>query len=209
MEIPGKYIYLSGDPGAGYGDTFPDTGSSGRRKFSEIQNLLPRQCVFNTDFGLVNHILRTFGLGGVDWLNTVWGARAVVIMGITWRWTGYNTIIMIAGLKGIPMELYESADIDGASFLQRFFRITIPMVKSIILFVSITSTIGTLQLFDESFVLTKGGPDNATITIGHYLYNTGFSYYKFGYAAALSYALVLIIGILSFVQFKATNGGDN
>ena len=165
--------------------------------------------LFNTDFGLVNHILRTFGLGGVDWLNTVWGARAVVIMGITWRWTGYNTIIMIAGLKGIPMELYESADIDGASFLQRFFRITIPMVKSIILFVSITSTIGTLQLFDESFVLTKGGPDNATITIGHYLYNTGFSYYKFGYAAALSYALVLIIGILSFVQFKATNGGDN
>lgn len=151
--------------------------------------------LFNTDFGLVNHILRTFGLGGVDWLNTVWGARAVVIMGITWRWTGYNTIIMIAGLKGIPMELYESADIDGASFLQRFFRITIPMVKSIILFVSITSTIGTLQLFDESFVLTKGGPDNATITIGHYLYNTGFSYYKFGYAAALSYALVLIIGI--------------
>lgn len=135
LEIPGKYIYLSGDPGAGYGDTFPDTGSSGRRKFSEIQNLLPRQCVFtvrysfgcvcddfkllfNTDFGLVNHILRTFGLGGVDWLNTVWGARAVVIMGITWRWTGYNTIIMIAGLKGIPMELYESADIDGASFLQ-------------------------------------------------------------------------------------------
>lgn len=165
--------------------------------------------LFNTDFGLVNHILRTFGLGGVDWLNTVWGARAVVIMGITWRWTGYNTIIMIAGLKGIPMELYESADIDGASFLQRFFRITIPMVKSIILFVSITSTIGTLQLFDESFVLTKGGPDNATITIGHYLYNTGFSYYKFGYAAALSYALVLIIGILSFVQFKATNGGEN
>ena len=165
--------------------------------------------LFNTDFGLVKHILRTFGLGGVDWLNTVWGARAVVIMGITWRWTGYNTIIMIAGLKGIPMELYESADIDGASFLQRFFRITIPMVKSIILFVSITSTIGTLQLFDESFVLTKGGPDNATITIGHYLYNTGFSYYKFGYAAALSYALVLIIGILSFVQFKATNGGDN
>lgn len=100
------------------------------------------------------------------------------------------------------MELYESADIDGASFLQRFFRITIPMVKSIILFVSITSTIGTLQLFDESFVLTKGGPDNATITIGHYLYNTGFSYYKFGYAAALSYALVLIIGILSLCSSK-------
>ena len=165
--------------------------------------------LFNTDFGLVNHMLQVFGFEGVDWLNTVWGARSAIIIGITWRWTGYNTIIMIAGLKNIPTELYESAEIDGASFLQKFIYITIPMVKSIIVFVSITSTIGTLQLFDESFILTGGGPDNATITIGHYLYNQGFSYYKFGYAAAISYALVVIIGILSFVQFKATKGGEN
>lgn len=164
--------------------------------------------LFNTDFGLINHALQVFGFDGVDWLNTVWGARMAIIIGITWRWTGYNTIIMIAGLKNIPTELYESADIDGASFLQKFIYITVPMVKSIILFVSITSTIGTLQLFDESFILTGGGPDNATITIGHYLYNTGFSYYKFGYAAAISYALVIIIGILSFVQFRMTNGGE-
>lgn len=132
-----------------------------------------------------------------------------IIIGITWRWTGYNTIIMIAGLKNIPLELYESADIDGANAFQKFFYITIPMVKSIILFVSITSTIGTLQLFDESFILTGGGPDNATITIGHYLYNTGFSYYKFGYAAAISYALVVIIGILSIIQFRMSKGGED
>jgi len=149
------------------------------------------------------------GVEGVDWLNTVWGARIAIIVAITWRWTGYNTIIMIAGLKNIPTELYESADMDGASFLQKLMYITIPMVKSIMLFVSITSTIGTLQLFDESFILTGGGPDNATITIGHYLYNTGFSYYKFGYAAALSYALVIIIGILSILQFKFTKGGED
>lgn len=165
--------------------------------------------LFNTDFGLVNHMLQALGFEGVDWLNTVWGARSAIIIGITWRWTGYNTIIMIAGLKNIPTELYESAEIDGASFLQKFIYITIPMVKSIIVFVSITSTIGTLQLFDESFILTGGGPDNATITIGHYLYNQGFSYYKFGYAVAISYALVVIIGILSFIQFKATKGGEN
>ena len=108
--------------------------------------------LFNTDFGLVNHALRALGFTGVDWLNTVWGARMAIIIGITWRWTGYNTIIMIAGLKNIPLELYESADIDGANAFQKFFYITIPMVKSIILFVSITSTIGTLQLFDESFI---------------------------------------------------------
>ncbi len=165
--------------------------------------------LFNTDFGLVNHILKLFGWEGVDWLNTVWGARAVIIMGITWRWTGYNTIIMIAGLKSIPNELYESAQLDGANFWQQFFKITIPMVKSIILFVSITSTIGTLQLFDESFILTGGGPDNATITIGHYLYNTGFTYYKFGYAAAISYVLAFIIIIMSLIQFKATSRSEN
>lgn len=165
--------------------------------------------LLNTDYGIINHALRTLGFDGVDWLNTVWGARISVIMGITWRWTGYNTIIMIAGIAGIPTELYEAADIDGASFLHKIWGITIPMVKPIILFVSITSTIGTLQLFDESFILTNGGPDNATITIGHYLYNTGFQFFKFGYAAALSYALVIIIGFLSIIQFKMTKGGEN
>ncbi len=165
--------------------------------------------LLNTDYGIINYVLRGAGFRGVDWLNTVWGARFSIIMGITWRWTGYNTIIMIAGIKGIPTELYESADIDGASFWQKVMGITIPMVKPIMLFVSITSTIGTLQLFDESFILTQGGPDNATITIGHYLYNTGFAFFKFGYAAALSYALLIIIGVLSVIQFKMTKGGEN
>lgn len=165
--------------------------------------------LLNTDYGIINHMLQSIGLQPVDWLNTVWGARLSIIASITWRWTGYNTIIMIAGIKGIPGELYESADIDGANFWQKLTRITIPMVKPIMLFVSITSTIGTLQLFDESYILTGGGPDNATISIGHYLYNNGFMFYKFGYAAALSYALVLIIAVLSFVQFRASKGGEN
>ena len=165
--------------------------------------------LLNTDYGVINHILTSIGIPPVDWLNTVWAARISIIIGITWRWTGYNMIIMIAGIKGIPTELYEAADIDGATFAQKFTKITVPMVKPIMLFVSITSTIGTLQLFDESFILTGGGPDNATISIGHYLYNNGFAFFKFGYAAALSYALVLIIAILSIIQFKVSKGGDN
>ncbi|MEG7530680.1 MAG: sugar ABC transporter permease, partial [Hungatella sp.] len=104
--------------------------------------------LLNTDYGIINHVLRAIGFDGVDWLNTVWGARFSIIMGITWRWTGYNTIIMIAGIKGIPTELYEAADIDGASFIQKIKSITIPMVKPIMLFVSITSTIGPLQWVD-------------------------------------------------------------
>ncbi|MEG2087470.1 MAG: sugar ABC transporter permease [Angelakisella sp.] len=165
--------------------------------------------LFNSDYGMINYLLSLVGIDKVDWLNTTWGARTTVISGITWRWTGYNMIIMIAGLQAIPESLYESADIDGASAMQKFRRITFPMMKAIILFVSITSTIGTLHLFDESLILTNGGPDNATITIGHYLYNTGFRYFKFGYAAAISYALMLIIAVLSFLQFKVTKGGED
>ena len=158
--------------------------------------------LFNTEYGIINYLLGFIGIDPVDWLNTTWGARTAIVTGITWRWTGYNMIIMIAGLQAIPESLYESAEIDGATAWDKFRYITVPMMKSIILFVSITSTIGTLHLFDESLILTNGGPDNATITIGHYLYNTGFRYFKFGYAAAISYVLVIIIAVLSVIQFK-------
>lgn len=160
--------------------------------------------LLNTDYGLINYLLSFFGIEKVNWLKSMWSARFSIILAITWRWTGYNMIIMIAGLKGISESLYEAAEVDGASGLQKFLKITVPSMKPIILFTSITSTIGTLQLFDESFILTAGGPDNATITTGHYLYNNGFVFFKFGYAAAISYVLVLIIAILSFVQFKVS-----
>lgn len=88
--------------------------------------------------------------------------------------------------------------------MDKLLYITIPSIKPIILFTTITSTIGTLQLFDEAYILTQGGPDNATITIGQYLYQNGFEYMKFGYAAAIGYVMVFIIGILSIIQFKAT-----
>lgn len=162
--------------------------------------------LLNTDYGLINYGLEALFGARVDWLKSTWPARFSIIMAITWRWTGYNMIIMIAGLQAISPTLYEAADIDGADGIQKFFRITIPSMKPIILFTSITSTIGTLQLFDESYILTAGGPDNATITTGHYLYNNGFLYFKFGYAAAISYVLVLLIAVLSFIQFKATKG---
>lgn len=163
--------------------------------------------LLNTDFGLINYLLNMVGIENVNWLRSKWPARFSIVMAITWRWVGYNMIIMIAGLQAISEEIYEAADVDGASGLQKFFKITVPSMKHIILFTSITSTIGTLQLFDESFILTSGGPDNATITTGHYLYNNGFVFFKFGYAAAISYVLVLIIAILAFIQFKLSEEG--
>lgn len=164
--------------------------------------------LLNTDFGFINYVLSKVGLPKVDWLNGPITSKLSIIIAMTWRWTGYNMIILLAGLQGISEEIYEACDIDGANAIQRFFKITLPLMKPIILFCAITSTIGTLQLFDESFILTKGGPDNATITVAHYLYNTGFRFMKFGYAAAMSYVLVVIIAILSLIQFKVAGGDE-
>lgn len=164
--------------------------------------------LLNTDYGFVNYLLGLIGIPKVDWLNGPISSKIAIILSITWRWTGYNMVILLAGLQAIPEELYEACDIDGTNSFQKFFMITVPLLKPIILFCTITSTIGTLQLFDESYILTGGGPDNATITVAHYLYNTGFKFVNFGYASAMSYVLVVIIGILSLIQFKLT-GGDN
>ena len=157
--------------------------------------------LLNGDHGLINYVIELFGGKGIDWFYGEWPARFAIIISITWRWLGYNMIILLAGIQSIPNELMEAADIDGATF---WFYITIPMIKQIILFCTITSTIGTLQLFDEPFILTEGGPNNATITMGMYLYNNGFRYLKFGYASAIGYVMTIIIGLLSVFQFKAT-----
>ncbi len=160
--------------------------------------------LLNGDHGLVNYVIELFGGKGVNWFYEEWPARFAIIISITWRWLGYNMIILLAGIQAIPGDLMEAADIDGATFWDKLFHITIPMVKPIILFCTITSTIGTLQLFDEPYILTAGGPNYATITMGQYLYDNGFRYLKFGYASAIGYVMTIIIGLLSVFQFKAT-----
>ena len=158
--------------------------------------------LLNSEYGLVNFLLGLFGIDGINWLGGNVSAKISIMLAITWRWTGYNTVIMLAGLQNIPNEIYEAADIDGANRIQKFYSVTLPNMRPIILFSAITSTIGTLQLFDEPYILTNGGPDGATITVAQYLYNCGFRYIKFGYAAAISYVLVVIIALLSYIQFK-------
>lgn len=177
-----------------------------------ITSLVAYSLVFklllNNEYGLINYLFKLLGMETVNWLNGPISSKVSVMLAITWRWTGYNMVIMLAGLQRIPHEIYEAADIDGASRFQKFMKITLPLMKPIILFSAITSTIGTLQLFDESYILTEGGPDSATITVAHYLYNNGFRYIKFGYAAAISYVLVIIIAVLSYVQFKVGEDED-
>lgn len=158
--------------------------------------------LLNSDYGLINYILISIGLGKVNWLTNAFWAKVSLIIVTTWRWTGYNMVILLAGLQNIPNDLYEAASIDGASSLKKFFHITIPQLKPVLLFCFILSTIGTFQLFDEPYNLTAGGPNNATLTITYYLYNQGFGFFDFGYASAIAYVIVLFIAILSWIQFK-------
>lgn len=126
------------------------------------------------------------------------------MIAMTWRWTGYNTVIILGGLQNIPMELYEAAAIDGASTGKQFWNITIPGIKPVLLFSVILSVTGTLQLFTEPYLLTYGGPVNETLTIVQYLYKVGFKTFNFGAASAGSYVLAIMIGILTFLQLKVT-----
>lgn len=155
--------------------------------------------------GIINRGLLAIGIiqQPLDWLNSPFWAKVTVIIALCWRWTGYNMIFYLAGLQNISDDTLEAADIDGANSFQKFFRIIIPQLKPVIVFTTITSTIGTIQLFDEVVNLTGGGPSNATLTAAQLIYNHSFVYTSnFGYSATLSWALVVIIAVLSYAQFK-------
>ncbi len=160
--------------------------------------------LFATD-GFVNGFLMNLHLISepINWLTSTAFARILIIMAITWRWTGYNMIFYLSGLQSIDDSIYEAAAIDGATGFQKFRYMTVPLLKPIILFTTINSTIGTLQLFDEPMNITQGGPANTTITISQYIYNLLFKYQpNFGYAAAVSFVVVVLIVVLSFIQKK-------
>ena len=141
------------------------------------------------------------GFAAIPWFGDAWAARLVIIIAITWRWTGYNMIFYIAGMQNIDSEIYEAASIDGASNTRQFFSITMPLLKPIILLTSIVSTNGTFQLFDESRNITGGNPGDATISLTHLIYRTSFEQVpSFGYAATLSFSILFMVASLSMIQ---------
>ncbi|UOQ87495.1 sugar ABC transporter permease [Gracilibacillus salinarum] len=158
--------------------------------------------LLNPDYGLINYLLSFIGIDKIGWLNHPVWAKISIVLVMIWRWTGYNMVILLAGMQNISNDLYEAARIDGAGKVRQFFSITIPQLKPVILFTAIVSTIGTLQLFDEPYNLTGGGPVNATTTITMYLYQNAFEYFDFEYASAIAYVVVVLIAVLSFIQFK-------
>lgn len=161
--------------------------------------------------GFVNTVLIKLGIlnTGYNFLGHAGSAKIIIIIALIWRWTGYNMVFYLSALQNIEYSVYEAARIDGASPLQIFSRITVPLLKPTILLTTIMSTNGTLQLFDESVNLTNGGPANATITMSHYIYNMSFKYVpNFGYAAAMSYLILILVAILAFVQMKVGDKRD-
>ena len=171
-----------------------------------------RTMIFKSLFandGLVNRVLSTVGIPTVDWFQNAWAARWVIVIALIWRWTGYNMVFYLAGLQNIDYSIYEAARIDGASPLQQFVHLTIPLLKPTILLTAIMSTSGTLQLFDESVNLTAGGPGKATMTLTHYIYNISFvETPKFNYAAALSVFILVVVAVLSAIQMKVGDKRD-
>ena len=171
-----------------------------------------RTMIFKSLFandGLVNRVLSTVGIPTVDWFQNAWAARWVIVIALVWRWTGYNMVFYLAGLQNIDYSIYEAARIDGASPLQQFVHLTIPLLKPTILLTAIMSTSGTLQLFDESVNLTAGGPGKATMTLTHYIYNISFvETPKFNYAAALSVFILVVVAVLSAIQMKVGDKRD-
>jgi ABC-type sugar transport system permease subunit len=158
--------------------------------------------LFNPNIGLINYILETIGVGTIPWLTEPFWARVTLVIAVTWRWLGYNMIILLAGLQTIPQQLYEAAEIDGASRWQKFRFVTLPQLRPVLLFVIVSSTIGTFQIFAEPYVITGGGPSNATITIVQYIYQQAFIQLNLGYASAISVILVLIVSVLAIIQIQ-------
>ncbi|WP_326835690.1 sugar ABC transporter permease [Amycolatopsis rhabdoformis] len=160
--------------------------------------------IFSDEFGILNWFLGLFGIGTVDWLSDPWAIRGAISIMIIWRWTGYNAIIFLAGLQALPPDVFEAARIDGAGPVQTFFRITLPLLRPVLLFSVVMSAINGLQIFTESQVLlgNRGGPAGAGMTMVLYFYNTAFADNDFGYGAAIAWGIFVVVVLFSILNWR-------
>jgi len=160
------------------------------------------QWLYHTDVGLINYGLGGVGLPKINWLGSIeWAMPAVIFMS-TWKAMGYYAVIFLAGLQGIPQHLYEAADIDGANSWQKFWKITLPLLSPTMFFVLVISIIQAFQVFGQIFIMTRGGPANATSTIVYFIYNNAFVWFRMGYAAAASWLLFAVIFAITILQTR-------
>ncbi|MED4599447.1 sugar ABC transporter permease [Paenibacillus validus] len=159
--------------------------------------------MYNPANGPINGALRSLGVENLPgWLASPdWSLTAIIIM-VVWTYTGYTMVLYMAGLQGVPKDLYEAASIDGATGVKSFFKITIPMLKPTSFLIAVTLIISTFQVFAAVAVMTKGGPLNSTMVLAYHIYVQAFQYYEMGYAAAMSWVLFLIIFVITMLQWR-------
>ena len=157
---------------------------------------------FSPTTGIINQFLAHFGITGPAWLSDPVTAMPVVAFANIWQYAGYNMLFFLAGLAAIPASLYEAAALDGATKIQQFRRVTLPLLRPTMLFVLVTGVIGSFQVFDTVYVMTAGGPGNATEVANLNIYNTAFSGFRIGEASAMSVVLFLVILAITVAQFR-------
>lgn len=166
--------------------------------------------LFGVQYGLVNHVLELVGIDPVNWQTNRFASHVAIAIMVNWRWTGYNTLIVLAAMHAIPKDLIEAAVIDGANAVRRFFSVVLPLLRPTLIFVIITSTIGGLQIFTEPKLFAdmpgsnNGGPENQFQTVTLYLYQSGFETGHLGYASAIAWVLFLVIIIVALINFFLT-----
>lgn len=168
------------------------------------------QLIYSPNSGLINQLLNAVGLESLTraWLGEETTAIYAIIAVSQWQWVGYDMILFVVAIQAIPEEMYEAASIDGASVLQKFWNITVPMVRETILVLTTITVIGGFKVFDIIWVMTAGGPNNSSQTLGSYLYRVGFRNDEMGYASALATLLFFITLILTFVQLRVGKTGS-
>ncbi|HYO07979.1 MAG TPA: sugar ABC transporter permease [Tepidisphaeraceae bacterium] len=166
--------------------------------------------LLSAEHGLLNHALSYVGLGPVAWLNSVEWSKPSIALLVIWRWTGYNMVLMLAGLQGISADYYEAASVDGATRWRAMWHVTLPLMRPTFVFCMILSLLGTVYMFDEVFVLTKGGPGTSSTNFGLYLFNLSFNDFRFGYASCVAYTVSVGVLIVSLVlnRFRHGHGSD-
>lgn len=158
--------------------------------------------LFNENFGLVNHILNLLGMADIPWLTSTHGAMIVVILVYVWQNFGFSFLLFLGGLSSIPKEVYEAAQVDGATGWKQFWRITFPLVSPTTLVASVMAIISALQIFDQPYVLTRGGPGDSTRTAVMVIYESAFKQLEFGRASAIGIVLTVVIMLVTAIQFR-------
>ncbi|MFD0481854.1 carbohydrate ABC transporter permease [Kineococcus sp. GCM10028916] len=171
------------------------------------------KAIFDNQVGVVNQVLGAIGLPAVEWLNGYWTIKIVLAVIMTWQWVGYNAIIYYAGLQAISGEVYEAAKLDGAGVLRTFWSITVPLLRPVIIFTVVVSTIGGMQTFAEPQVLfgsnasinpNSGGPGQAGLTMVLYFYQQAFNNNNYGYGAAIAYAVFAVVAVFALINWRIT-----